>query len=87
MDNNIFFGGEDVVLTVKKGATERQIEILKKMHPGATILIEEGNFNFLENKNFGKEIFLVIDSFYDEITEICDFCEAGNNDEFLLLAA
>ena len=39
MENNIFFGGEDVVLTVKKGATERQIEILKKMHPGATITV------------------------------------------------
>ena len=40
MENNIFFGGEDIVLIVKKAATERQIEILKKMYPGATILIE-----------------------------------------------
>ena len=40
MENNIFFGGEDIVLIVKKAATERQIEILKKMYPGATILME-----------------------------------------------
>ena len=35
MKNNIFFGGEEVVLTVKKEATERQKDILKKLYPNA----------------------------------------------------
>ena len=30
MEKNIFFGGENVILTIKKEATEKQIEILKK---------------------------------------------------------
>ena len=35
MKNNIFFGGEDVILTVKKEATEKQKDILKKLHQNA----------------------------------------------------
>ena len=35
MKNNIFFGGENIILTVKKEATEKQKDILKKIHPNA----------------------------------------------------
>jgi hypothetical protein len=37
---NMFFGGENPTLNVKENATERQIEILKKMHPQSEIVIE-----------------------------------------------
>lgn len=84
MGNNIFFGGDDIVLTVKKEATKRQIEILKKMHPGAVILIEKSNFK--KKDEIKIEGFSFFDSFYN-VSEECDFCEAGNNDKLLDLVA
>jgi len=41
---NMFFG-EATILTVKSTATDRQIEILQKLHPNAEIVKEEANGN------------------------------------------